>query len=125
MELDFATTGRAVVQLAAWYRKPLYQNTALWLGRARAVNNSAMSRSRFSLAGMRMAYFTPRSPSASYISGLAKAESARNNFLAQFLLPLDLGKQEFFPAVGAADVAGPQRGLEVAVVRAILLLTVH
>src|ERR1035437_6116527 len=29
------------------------------------VNNSAMSRSRLSLAGMRMAYFTPRSSSAS------------------------------------------------------------
>ena len=62
----FATTRRAVLQLAAWYRKLLYQTTGLWLGLPTGrVSNSAMSRSRFSLAGMRMTYFTHRFSSAS------------------------------------------------------------
>ena len=62
----FATTRRAFFQLAAWERKPLYQATGLWLGLPTGrVSNSAMSRARFSLAGMRMAYFTPRPSSAS------------------------------------------------------------
>jgi hypothetical protein len=38
----------------------------------------ATSRSRFSLAGIRIAYFTPRLSSASSISGLVKAASVRN-----------------------------------------------
>jgi hypothetical protein len=44
----------------------LYLTTGLWLGLPTGrVSNSAMSRSRLSLAGMRMAYFTPRASSAS------------------------------------------------------------
>ena len=59
------------------------------------------------------------------------------------MLPLDLGKQQFFPVVGTVDVAGSQfcrqtvalaaeqqqrvvtGGFEVAVVRAVLLLAVN
>jgi len=32
------------------------------------------------------------------------------HLLAQFLLPLDLRQQQFFPVVGTVDVAGPQLG---------------
>jgi len=35
---------------------------------------------------------------------------AEHRLLAQLLLPLDLGQQQFFPASGAVDVAGPQLG---------------
>src|ERR1035438_6590223 len=41
----FATTRRAVFQLAAWYRNSLYQNTGLWLGLPTGrVSSSAVSR---------------------------------------------------------------------------------
>src|SRR5713226_4408768 len=46
--------------------KLLYQTTGLWPGLPTGrVSSSAMSRSRLSLAGMRIAYITPRSSSAS------------------------------------------------------------
>jgi len=62
----FATTRRASFQLAAWYRKLLYQTTGLWLGLPTGrVSSSAMSRAKLSLAGMRIAYFTPRASRAS------------------------------------------------------------
>ena len=75
--------------------------------------------------------------------GAPSGPGAEHGFLAQLLLPLHLGEQEFFPIVGTVDVAGPELrrqtvtltveqqqrvitgGLEVAVVRAILLLTVN
>ncbi len=65
--------------------------------------------------------------------------SPEHHFFAQLLLPLNLGKQQFFPVVGTVDVAGPQLhrqtvpipleeqkrvtagGFEVAVVRAVLV----
>jgi hypothetical protein len=62
----FATTRRAFFQLSARQRNLLYQTTGLWLGLPTGrVNNSARSLSGLSLAGTRMAYFTPRSSSAS------------------------------------------------------------
>jgi hypothetical protein len=32
----------------------------------------------------------------------------KHHLFAQLLLPLDLGKQQFFSVIGAVDVAGPQ-----------------
>jgi hypothetical protein len=44
---------------------------------------------------------------------LVKAASARKTtFLALPLLALNLGQQQFFPARGAVDVAGPRLGGE-------------
>src|SRR5882672_2642388 len=62
----FTTTGRAVFQLAVWYRSPLYLTTGFWLGLPTGPgNNSTMSRSTLSFAGMRIAHCTSRSSSAS------------------------------------------------------------
>ena len=77
-------------------------------------------------------------PAAWYSSGLAKAASARKTTSLP-LSALDLGRQQFFPALGAVDIAKPQLdreatafvveqqqrmmtgGLEVPVVGALLL----
>jgi hypothetical protein len=54
------------------------RTTGLRLGRpAGRANNSVIVHCRLSLAGRRIAYFTSRSSSASYSSGLAKAASPR------------------------------------------------
>src|ERR1035441_3707509 len=139
-----ATTRRAVLRLAAWYRKLLYQTTGLWLGRPTGrVSNSAMSRSR---------PFGRNADSVLHASRLQRLVDlrlgedrvgAKHDFLAQLLLPLDLGQEQFFPVVGTVDVAGPQfcrqavalaveqqqrviaGGFEVAVVGAVLLLAVN
>jgi len=56
----------SVFQLAAWYRNPLYSAIGFWLGLPTGRgSSSAMPRSKLSLAGMRMAYFTARFSSAS------------------------------------------------------------
>ena len=91
-----------------------------------------MSRSRLSLAGMRMAYFTPRASRASYISGLAKAASARKTTsLPGFCCRSISGNSSSSQSSALWTLPGRslQRvvtsRLEVAVVGALLLPAVH
>jgi hypothetical protein len=69
---------RAGFQLAGWSRNPMYSTKALLPGLlAGRGSSSTMSHSRLSFAGRRIAYFTPRSSKAWYISTMATAASSR------------------------------------------------
>jgi hypothetical protein len=91
-----------------------------------------------------MAYFTP--PAFQRLVNLRLGKGCigtKHHFLAQFLLPLNLRQQKFFPAIGTMNIAGPQLGrqtvavsveeqqrmvagrLEMLVVGALFLRTVH
>ena len=43
---------------------------------------------------------------------------AKHNFLAQFLLPLNLRQQKFFPAIGTVNIAGTELGRQAVAVPA-------
>ena len=85
----FATTRRAVFQLAAWYRNSLYQNTGLWLGLPTGrVSSSAVSRAvvGWDADSVLHAAFLQRFIDLRLGEGRIGPE---HDFLAQLLLPLD------------------------------------
>jgi hypothetical protein len=85
----------------------LYSINGFWLGLPTGRGSrSAMSRSKLSLAGMRMAYLTPflqrlvdRGPGKGRIP-------SEGDVLRHRLLPFDLWQQELFPALALCTLPG-------------------
>src|ERR1039458_9879963 len=72
------------------------------------MSNSAMSRNRQSLAGIRIAYFAPGFQCFVDFWLRKSGISPEPDFLALLPLPFDLRQQKLLPAIGAVNVSWPQ-----------------
>jgi len=88
----------------------LYRTTGLWLGLPTGrVNNSAIVSLQAVVA--RDANRVRHAPLLQRFVNLRLGEGSfgpKHHLFAPLLLPLDLGKQQFFPVAGTVDVPGPK-----------------